>query len=160
MRVVDETIQNANIYTALEFMLAESDADRAYIMEFHNGGSYFSGRGQQKFSCTYEVVREGISAEAGYSQDHRTSNHHHYISELANIGLFQYRDIAEIKDNAFRSLLKKKGVQSIFNVPLKTLNGKIVGIVGVDYVRQPQKFDANTLSFMKRQARIMTGYLL
>ena len=55
--LIRETTQNANVYTALQFTLEETGADRAYIMEFHNGEHYFSGRGQQKFSCSYEVVR-------------------------------------------------------------------------------------------------------
>ncbi len=40
--IIDETIQNANVYTALEFLIEEVKADRAYVMEFHNGDHYFS----------------------------------------------------------------------------------------------------------------------
>lgn len=158
--IVDETIQNANVYTALEYLLGESGGDRAYIMEFHNGEHYFSGRGQQKFSCTYEVVKSGISAEFGNSQNHRISNFHHYISELVNDGSFAYSKVTDIPDTAFKTLLKDKGVASIFNVPLKTLNGKVIGILGVDYVKSSHLFKEGTLEFMRRQARIMTGYLL
>ena len=88
--LVSETIQNANVYTALQFTLEELGADRAYILEFHNGEKYFSGRGQQKFSCSYEVVRHGISAESSNSQNHRISNYHTYISELVKEGDYSY----------------------------------------------------------------------
>ena len=158
--IIDETIQNANVYTALEFLMAESGADRAYVMEFHNGEHYFSGRGQQKFSCTYETVKNGISAEFKNSQNHRISNFHHYISELVNDGSFAYVQIEDIKDPAFKTLLKDKGVSSIFNVPLKTLNGKVIGVLGVDYVKSSHLFKDDMLTFMRRQARIVTGYLL
>ena len=158
--IIDETIQNANVYTAIEYLLNHTEADRAYIMEFHNGEHYFSGRGQQKFSCTYEVVREGISAEFSHSQNHRISNFHKYISELVNKGSFAYDKSDDVEDGAFRTLLRGKGVQSIFNVPLKTLNGKVIGILGIDYVKNIRSFDPEMREFMRSQARIVAGYLL
>ena len=158
--IVNETIQNANVYTALDFLLEESGADRAYVMEFHNGDHYFSGRGQQKFSCTYETVRKGISSECSNSQNHRISNYHHYISVAVNEGVFALEQIEDTEDVSFKALLKEKGVQSVLNVPLKTLNGKIIGLIGVDYVRRKKEFTPETLDFMKKQARIVAGYLL
>ena len=167
--LVSETIQNANVYTALQFTLEELGADRAYILEFHNGEKYFSGRGQQKFSCSYEVVRHGISAESSNSQNHRISNYHTYISELVKEGDYSYSDISAISDVSFVQLLQHKGVEAISNVPLKTLNGKIIGILGVDYVKSSPKckeigFDIkcteNNKEFLKKQAKIITGYLI
>ena len=160
-----ESRHNDNVYTALAYTMEEMGADRAYVMEFHNGIHYFSGRSQQKFSCSYEIVEEGISAESQNSQDYKISNYHNYIKELVDIEKFEYSDIDKIEDHIFSNLLKHKGVQAIYNVPIKTLNGKIIGILGVDYVRPPrqgylsdQKEDPQ--KFMKRQARVISGYLL
>ena len=172
--VVDDTAQSANVYTALKYTLGEMGADRAYVLEFHNGGHYYSGRGQQKYSCTHETVSEGISHECDISQEHRVSNHHAYISELVEYEKFAYIDIRELEDHAFLHLLKKSGVKSIYNVPIKTLNGKIIGILGVDFVKNPATqnalgfevssgvaaFNEESFSFMKKQARIMAGYLV
>ena len=133
--VVDDTAHSANVYTALKYTLGEMRADRAYVLEFHNGGHYYSGRGQQKYSCTHETVSEGISHECDISQEHRVSNHHTYISELVEKEKFAYIDISELADHAFLHLLKRSGVKSIYNVPIKTLNGKIIGILGVDFVK-------------------------
>tara|TARA_R100000008_G_C3577909_1_gene166453 strand:+ start:73 stop:702 length:630 start_codon:yes stop_codon:yes gene_type:complete len=172
--IQEETKHNENVYTALNYTLEEMGGDRAYVLEFHNGIHYFSGRGQQKFSCSYEIVQEGISAECHNSQDHRVSNYHTYISELVEKEKFEYIDINEMEDHVFAGLLHQKGVKSIYNVPIKTLNGKIIGILGVDFVkRHAQKntlgfgaekkeahFNEEAFHFMKRQARIIAGYLL
>ena len=170
-----ETKHNENVYTALNYTLEEMSADRAYVLEFHNGIHYLSGRGQQKFSCSYEIVQEGISAECHNSQDHRVSNYHTYISELVEKEKFEYVDVGEMEDHVFAGLLHQKGVKSIYNVPIKTLNGKIIGILGVDYVKgraekgvmgfgadekNRSRFDEEAYHFMKRQARIIAGYLL
>jgi len=161
--IVRETAQNANVYAALQYIMEEMKADRCYIMEFHNGDLYFSGRGQQKFSCTHEVVEEGVSAECEFSQNHRVSNYHHYIHEMINQGSYFFKDVEDVSDRTFYQMIHKKGIQSIYNVPIKTLNGKIVGILGVDYVKNKmpeiEGID-NTHSFMKRQARTISGYLL
>ena len=161
--IVRETAQNANVYTALQYVLEEMKADRAYIMEFHNGEAYFSGRGQQKFSCTHEVVEEGISSECELSQNHRISNYHHYINEMISEGAYFFQSIDEIKEQTFYQMINRKGIKSIYNVPIKTLSGKIVGILGVDYVKveMPEVEDlSKTNTFMRRQARTIAGYLI
>ena len=116
-----------------------------------------------------------MSAECHNSQNHRVSNYHTYVSELVEKGRFEYTDIDAIDDYVFAGLLTQKGVKSIYNVPIKTLNGKIIGILGVDYVKgraiknvmgfgggeaQSSKFDEDAFLFMKRQARVIAGYLL
>ena len=69
------TVSGVNIYKALEYIQTQTGCARSYVFEFHNGEHFFSGRGQQKFSCTYEHVRAGVSAESLNSQGHRISNY-------------------------------------------------------------------------------------
>tara|TARA_R110000744_G_scaffold159963_4_gene276103 strand:- start:492 stop:1109 length:618 start_codon:yes stop_codon:yes gene_type:complete len=169
--IVEDAAQSANVYTALNYAADILGADRAYVFQFHNGGHYYSGRGQQKFSCTHEVVGHGISAEHVNSQNHRVSSYHPYIVELLENGFFIHADIEEIKDGAFLRLIEKKGVKSILNVPIKTLNGKIIGILGVDYVKDSmpeiqsesgaqQAASDDPVFLLKNQARAIAGYLV
>jgi len=154
-----------NIYKALEYIQSQSGCARAYVFEFHNGEHFFSGRGQQKFSCTYEFVRPGVSAEAINSQGHRISNYNGYIGSMVTDGQFSYSDIDQIPDSAFKSMLNQRGVKAIYNVPIKTLNGKIIGILGVDFISKIDSFDfgeehPDPQKFMRRQARVISGYLI
>ncbi len=160
--VVEDTAKSTNVYTALDYTMHEMNADRAYVLEFHNGSHYYSGRGQKKFSCTHETVEEGISHQCNTSQEYRVSNYHGYITELIEKEHFTYRDCEKIPDKNFQNILIKSGTQSIFNVPIKTLNGKIIGILGVDYVKTKKsgrRSDEKDYDFMKYQARIIAGYL-
>ena len=156
----EDAAQSANVYAALEYSLGELKADRSYVLQFHNGGHYYSGRGQQKFSCTHEVVNEGISAEHINSQDHRISTCHLYIQSLIEGEKFSYSDIGEINDPGFLRILENKGVKSILNVPIKTLNGKIIGILGIDFVKGSSDITEEQCGFLKTQARIIAGYLI
>lgn len=159
------TVSGTNIYEALEYIQAQSECARAYVFEFHNGEHFFSGRGQQKFSCTYEHVRPGVSSESLNSQGHRISNYNTYIKELVSEGKFCYLDSEKIIDETFKCLLRSKGVKSLYNVPIKTLQGKIIGILGIDFISPQDNFSfgkehPDPEKFMRRQARIISGYLI
>jgi len=159
--ISQDAARSTNVYMALQYTMEEMCADRAYVLEFHNGGHYYSGRGQQKFSCTHEIAEEGITKECGKSQEHRVSNYHNYVNELIENKEFKYININDMSDSSFLSLLNRSGVESIFNVPIKTLNGKIIGILGVDYVKTPVKqFSKNNDDLIKRQSKIIAGYLV
>jgi|TARA_B110000495_G_scaffold113285_1_gene98013 hypothetical protein len=159
------TVSGTNIYQALEYIQSQSECARAYVFEFHNGEHFFSGRGQQKFSCTYEKVRAGVSSESLSSQGHRISNYNQYIHDVISEGKFAYLDIEEISDESFKCLLRSKGVRALYNVPIKTLQGKVIGILGVDYITPQENFClsdecSDPEKFMRRQARIISGYLV
>ena len=52
---------------------------------------------QQKFSCTYEYVRAGVSAEAMNSQGHRISNYNKYMHGLIKEGYFRTKNIENLE---------------------------------------------------------------
>lgn len=150
-----------NIVSALDFVMEETEADRVYILEFHNGEHYFSGRSQQKLSCTHEVVSEGISAESHNLQNIRISNFHGLIKNIAKGDTFKCPELQKFNsDIAFKSFLESKGVKSLFARPVKTLNGKILGIIALEYVKENRVWSEDAESFVRKQARIISGYLI
>jgi hypothetical protein len=152
---------HSNVMTALEFMRSETEADRVYILEFHNGEHYFSGRSQQKFSCTYEVVNEGISREVQNLQNIRISSMHYLIKDVVEENTFICKDSDEFcEDLSFRSLMEARGIKSMFARPIKTLNGKIIGVLVMDFVKEHRKWGNNAEDFLKKQARMISGYLV
>lgn len=152
---------HSNIVSALEYVMQETEADRVYVMEFHNGEHYFSGRSQQKLSCTYEVVSDGISAECQRLQNIRISNFHGLIKDIAQEKTFVCPDLQEYnQDIAFKSLLESKGIQSVFARPIKTINGRILGVIGLDYVKEKRTWSKEAEEFIKKQARVISGYLI
>lgn len=152
---------HGNVITALDFILDETGADRAYVLEFHNGEHYFSGRSQQKLSCTYEVVSEGISVESHSIQNIRVSNFHGLVKSIAQGETFKCKDIEKYNDDmSFKAFLQGKGVQSMFARPVKTLNGKIIGIIILEYVKEPRRWSEEAEEFLNKQSRIVSGYLI
>jgi len=152
---------HSNVMTALEYMRQETEADRVYILEFHNGEHYFSGRSQQKFSCTYEVVNEGISREVQDLQSIRISSMHYLIKDVVQGKTFVCKDVEEFcNDLSFRSFMETRGIKSMFARPIKTLNGKIIGVLAMDFVKEHRAWGPNAEDFLKKQAKIISGYLI
>lgn len=156
--LVEHSKRNQNVYKALKYLMDEVNSDRVYVYEFHNGEVYYSGGSQQKFSCTYEDVKDGISSEAHKSQNFRVSNFHYFVDKLLAEGGFCCTTLSEIEDVTFKHLLQDRGVQSFYAVPIQTLEGKIIGLLGVDFVKNPAK-SCLDLDKLQSQARIICGYL-
>lgn len=150
-----------NVVSALNFIINETQADRAYVMEFHNGEHYFSGRSQQKLSCTYEVVSEGISVESANVQNVRISNFHSLIKYISREETFICEDVDQYNnDITYKSFLQQKGVKSIFARPVKTLSGRVLGIIVLEYVKENRKWGEDAEEFIKKQATTISGYLI
>jgi hypothetical protein len=153
--------QHSNVISALEYTMQKTEADRVYVLEFHNGEHYFSGRSQQKLSCTYEVVSEGISCESQKIQNVRISNLHGLVKSIAKEETFICPKVSEYTDDiSFKSFLETKGVKSLFAAPIKSLNGKILGVIGLEYVKESRMWGEDAEDFVTKQARVISGYLI
>lgn len=148
-----------NIYVSLQKMLKQFSADRVYIYEFHNGEHFFSGQPQKKFSCSYEWTAEGVSSESNRSQNYRVTNFHKYINHMISDGEFFREDVDQIKDFSFRALLQEKGVKSLYNVALKSANGKNIGFVGIDYIKGQEKLTEKQKQEVRIWARQLGAYI-
>jgi hypothetical protein len=152
---------HSNVVSALNFIMQKTEADRVYILEFHNGEHYFSGRSQQKLSCTYEVISEGISSECQNMQNIRVSNLHDLTKSIAEEKTFVCKDVANYREDiSFKSFLEKKGVKSLFSRPVKTLNGKILGVICLEYVKEKREWGSDAEEFTEKQAIVISGYLI
>tara|TARA_Y100000022_G_scaffold49609_1_gene41976 strand:+ start:684 stop:1274 length:591 start_codon:yes stop_codon:yes gene_type:complete len=150
-----------SVITSLVSVIDETASDRAYILEFHNGEHYFSGKSQQKLSCTYEALSEGISSESCNLQNIRISNFHGMVKSIAQDQTFRCKDIGEYSgDMGFRAFMQNRGVKSIFAKPIKTVNGKIIGIMVLEYVKESRRWSREAEEFIDRESRIVSGYLI
>jgi hypothetical protein len=73
---------------------------------------------------------------------------------------FTCKDVEEFCDDlSFRSFMEMRGIKSMFARPIKTLNGKIIGVLVMDFVKEHRKWGNNAEDFLKKQARMISGYL-
>ena len=126
------------IDTILRNCMKLMGGDRAFLFRFHNGSHDVSGQAMYFFSNTNEVVFPGISMEIRNLQRlpisilaptwmPKLQEHKYFILEPAHETHVQSRMI-----------LQEQGIQKLVIVAITHL-GKIIGFIGVDYVRTNPK---------------------
>lgn len=156
----EATHKNENILRLLKTLLEEVQCDRAYIFEFHNGTYFSSGLPIQKFTCSYEVVDEGISSECSNPGEYRVSNFNSYIKKIIterDVCIPNVNDIVE--HPLLKGLLEEKGVKSLYNIPIRDISGKTIGFIGVDFVKNQINLDEVKINFIRSCAKLVTGYI-
>jgi len=116
------------LYTAL----MKLKASRVYILEFHNGEYYSSGRSIQKYSMTYEALYPNFD-----SMQRETTNRpldamiHTITYELSVTDYFQITNNDNLGDDRmqFKNYMKAWGIGTIFCEALRNNSGNIVGLL-------------------------------
>lgn len=142
--VVSQAEVSEKINTELAKILEYSDADRVYIFQFHNGVTYYNGQHAQRFTCTYEITRDGISREADNLKDLQVSVYSWFINETIR-GNMGYTDTDSIPNYTTRYSLHAQGIKSIRVLPI-VKDHHIVGLIGIDYVRMKNPFLMDSIS--------------
>ena len=111
-------------------------ADRVQIYDFHNGEHYANGRSALKTTCTYEVVRQGISSYQLKLQALPLSCIPRFLKALLDQGTLEVNNLDEIKDNmpSTYNLKKEQGIKAFYDVVLHNKEGEAIGFIGIQYV--------------------------
>jgi hypothetical protein len=123
--------RDIGVYRDLTELLVAVGADRAFVMQFHNGTYYVNKGNQMKMSCTHEIVREGISREQEDMQDILLSRFPSTVNDLLSS---PYTSVST-KDQSyfFAQMLKNQGVNRCIMAVIK--DGEIVeGFLGVSFL--------------------------
>ena len=126
-----------SIISKMEDLKEMLNADRVQIYDFHNRDHYANGRSALKTSCTYEVIRTGISHKQSYLQSIPLSCLSRFISKLMNDGFLEVKNLEEIKDEMPSTYQLKKDMQinSFYDVILNNKNGEPICFLAVKYVK-------------------------
>ena len=116
--------------------MLDIDADRGWIMMFHNGSATASGIPFKKVSCVYEVVQPGVSVEINSVQGVPLSS----VPDAVDT-LLKHDDVFEIYtdqqiQSTFRYMLEVQGIQYMLWHRL-VKNDSVIGIVGFDWLTKP-----------------------
>lgn len=158
-----KTFENEDrIIRKLESIREKFNCDRVWIAEFHNGNKTYSGRSFQKFSQTYEVVRQGIAAEANATQNIPTSIFSNFFQTLSRDGHYQANDVKEAQDVAaftMQSFWHSRGITSYAAIAIKDLNNNFVGILCLDGVINKLNLNNDQITELTIAASNISGYL-
>ena len=109
------------------------NADRVYIWQFHNGGSFYTNAPMQKVSITYERNSDGLERKAEKNQNHLVSHFNSFIKSVIEMTMF-YSDVNKMEDLGLRSLSLSQGIKSHASVPIFDRDKNLVAVLSLEWV--------------------------
>lgn len=123
--------QSKLIQTILRQRMSEMDAQRAFILQRHNGGKFGNGKSMNKLSTTFEVLEEGVSAEYKNYQDLPITLYSSFIDDIVAKKAI-YIDVTDVDDIITRSFFVQRGSKSAVVYPIY-LNNDMIGVFGFEW---------------------------
>ena len=137
------------IKDSLESLRVEWDADRASIVQFHNGGYFSNGESMQKLTITHEEIGPGVNPLCNIIKNIPLTN----ALWVGNLIQGECIDKVEnIQDVISRTFLEEFGVKSIIGCPLKK-NDKVIGMVMLHWTNHTATFDDGSYKKLTEQCK-------
>lgn len=141
--ISDEEDNNiSKIEKELEMYLTEilekTNANRASLFRYHNGGKDYNGRSFLRMSMTNEVVKCGTALIQPQSQNIFRSMFYYLIRSLEDNGYDFIDDVEDIKntDTGFYRYLRDFDIKAKYSVALYGFTGKIIGFISIDFANK------------------------
>lgn len=151
------------VMTKLEHIKEEYKSDRVWITQFHNGGNFYpTGKSIAKFSIMYEVVGPGIqSVQSNFHNIpvnlfSRSINH---LLENGSIEIPDYKD-ETVATYGLKYIAEDTGCKSGYLFAIKTIEGKFIGTLGLDYTKRKTKLDNDSINDLEHQSALIGGVLM
>ena len=99
-----------------------------YIIQFHNGGVFYTSSPMQKASVTYERSSDGLERISDHIQNVFVSHYTWFIKQTIAGELF-YIDCEQVEDVATKALMRKFGVQATASVPIYDIDDHLISVL-------------------------------
>lgn len=151
------------VMTKLEHIKEEYKSDRVWITQFHNGGNFYpTGKSIAKFSIMYEVVGAGIpSVQSNFHNIpvNLFSRSINYLLENDSIEIPDYKD-ETVATYGLKYIAEDTGCKSGYLFAIKTIEGKFIGTLGLDYTKRKTKLDNDSINNLEHQSALIGGVLM
>lgn len=122
------------VHFTLREIRRKYNSDRIYVIQFHNGGTFYTQSPMQKATVTYERCSDGLEKMSEKFQNILVSHHTWYMSEIIGNRLY-YTDINEqISDLPTKSWLKNYGNFAHVGVPIYDNSKNLIAVVCMSWV--------------------------
>lgn len=134
------------------------NADRVWVLEFHNGNHLYSGQSLQKFSVTYEAVGPGIAREGIVTQNIPTSLFSAFFRKLSESNFFEIKNTNDNK-SSMQSFFESRGTKSFVSVGIRNIENVLIGALCVESIKAQLNINESSISRLMVDANILSGYL-
>jgi hypothetical protein len=143
------------ICKVLDLILDETNLDRVWITQFHNGGHFYpTGKSIQKFSMIYEAVSADAESIRQNFQNIPINLFSKSINRLLDydkITITDYKD-DEIATYGLRYLAEETGCKSSYMFALKNIDGKMIGVLSAEATKRKKELSDESYDNLKTHA--------
>ena len=132
-KLMEQIQRDEIVHLAIREVRRRYNADRIYIWQFHNGGTFYTTSPMQRLSITYERCSDGLERKADKNQNHLIANFSSYIKDVMEYKMF-FPDINDMEDIGLRSLSQSNGTKSHCATPIYDKEKHLVAILSLDWV--------------------------
>ena len=151
------------IMTKMEHIKEEFKSDRVWITQFHNGGNFYpTGKSMAKFSIIYESVAPSVSSIQGNFHNIPVNLFSRSINQLLDTDLIEIPDYKDetIATYGLKYIAEDTGCKSGYLFSIKTLDGKFIGTLGLDYTKRKTKLDIESINHLQQHSASIGGVLM
>lgn len=162
--MLTDSIEVGNIITgSIEDIREEFHADRIWITQFHNGGHFYpTGKSIAKFSILYEAVGANVSSVQTLFQNIPVNLFGKSMGQLLKFGSIAIPDYKDetVATYGLKYAAEDSGCKSGYLFAIKTIDGKFIGVLGLDYTAKKTVLNAIQLNSLNAHAASIGGVLM
>jgi hypothetical protein len=151
------------IMTKMEHIKDEFKSDRVWITQFHNGGNFYpTGKSMAKFSIMYEVVGPGITSVQGNFHNIPVNLFSRSINQLLENDAIEIPDFKDetVATYGLKYIAEDTGCKSGYLFAIKTIDGKFIGTLGLDFTKRKTKLDMESINHLQQHSASIGGVLM
>ena len=162
--MVADAVEIGNLISAkIEHIKEEFNVDRVWVAQFHNGGHFYpTGKSIAKFSVLYETVKVGIASIQTNFQNIPVNLFSKSINQLLENNIIEIPDFKDetIATYGLKYVAEDTGCKSGYLFAIKSIDGKFIGTLGLDYTKRKTKLDTESINHLAVHASAMGGVLM
>jgi hypothetical protein len=151
------------IMTKLEHIKDEFKSDRVWVTQFHNGGNFYpTGKSMAKFSIMYEVVGVGIPSVQPNFHNIPVNLFSRSINQLLETDAIEIPDYKDetVATYGLKYIAEDTGCKSGYLFAIKTIDGRFIGTLGVDYTKRKTKLGIESINHLLQHSASIGGVLM
>ena len=151
------------VMTKLDHIKEEYKGDRVWVAQFHNGGNFYpTGKSMAKFSIIYESVAPSVSSIQGNFHNIPVNLFSRSINQLLE---HETIEIPDFKDDTvatfgLKYIAEDTGCKSGYLFAIKCIEGRFIGMLGIDYTKKKTKLTEETVTQLLVQSTSIGGVLM
>ena len=150
--ILKESLQSNTLISAkVEGIKERMKADRVWVMQFHNGGTFYpTGKSIQKFSMFYETVSQDTTSVQSSFQNIPVSLFSKSINHLLEEDTIIIPDFKNetIATYGLKHIAEENGCKSAYLFAVKTIEGKFIGTLGVEYTKKKTNLSEDDINHL------------